>query len=176
MPNLADLTLGLESLGLAEKQIDYHELHIEYPGLDLLPSGEVATPYLRQPLDQGVRERPDISNFHLQTSGTNFSVRLALTRVSSPPFSPLELKRVFAKTDGLSHTPGRSLLQAVSYVNPEYGVYHRFRLSTQYDGEYEIIAENELSDLEWEAERAGLRSKTWMELIANLINRASDYA
>lgn len=169
MSNYAALTNSFQHMGLAEQQINYHELQLEYPVLDLLPVEEVITPLLRPPAYSGYREKPDTSAYHLPISGTDFLIRLSITNEKPLMFS----NKLFSKLTELLTAPGRSLLQFVTYSDPEDGDHFRFRLLTERNSEFEIVAECELNGIEWEAERSSLRREAWMRLISHLLGRIS---
>jgi hypothetical protein len=171
MSSFTNLTNSFKHMGLEEqkKQLSYHELRIEYPVLDLLPAEESVTPLLKPPSFNGYREKPDPSEYHLPISGTDFIIRLPLSdeMASMPP------NVVFATLMNLLKAPGRSLLQIATYSDPEDGDHYRFRLLTEHNGQFQTIAESELSAIEWSAERLPLRHETWMRLISHLIHRIS---
>lgn len=173
MSNFADLNNSSQHIGFEEKkQANYHELQIEYPVLDLLPVEGSVTPLLKPPSFSGYREKPDPSEYHLPLSGTDFIVRLPLT-VEMPSKA---LNRVFTTLMRLLAAPGRSLLQFASYSDPEGGQHYRFRLQTEHNGQFQIIAESELEKTTFTAERCSLRHEIWMRLISHLIHRISNRA
>jgi hypothetical protein len=124
---------------------------------------------LKPPSFSGYREKPDASEYHLPLSGTDFIVRLPLTNKmpSTPP------NKVFATLMQLLATPGRSLLQIATYSDPEDGDHYRLRLLTEHNGQFQTVAESELSAINWTAERIPLRHEIWMRLISHLLHRIS---
>lgn len=172
MSSLANLANSLQSMGLSEKKIDYHELQIEYPVLDLLPVDEHVTPFLRPPTYSGFREKPNPEEYHLPLSGTDFTVRLPLTNEPSS-HSSLKLDDVFAVLASLPKAQGRSVLQIVTYIDPEDGDMYRFRLLTQHGDQLLVNAESELSSITFEAERVSRRKEVCMRLIWRLLHRLS---
>lgn len=171
MSSFANLTNSFKHMGLEEqkKQLNYHELQIEYPVLDLLPAEESVTPLLKPPSFSGYREKPDPSEYHLPITGTDFIIRLPLS--DEMPSMPPNV--VFATLINLIKGPGRSLLQIATYSDPEDGDHYRFRLQIEHNGSFQTVAESELSAIEWSAERLPLRHETWMRLISHLIHRIS---
>jgi hypothetical protein len=170
MSNFANLTNGFQHMDLEEKQADYHDLQIEYPVLDLLPVEESVTPLLKPPAYSGYREKPDPSEYHLPLSGTDFIIRLPLaTKMPST-----RLNEVFNTLITLLAIPGRSLLQIATYSDPEDGDHYCFRLLTKAIDHFIIVAESEMSGIDWEAERCSLRREKWMRLITHLLCRLSN--
>lgn len=178
MASPIDLSTSLQRMGLAQRELNYHELKIEYPVLDLLPADNTATPTLAPPAHRGFREKPDSSKYHLNLSGTDYIVRLPLESGSSPlQLVPLERPSVFTTLIGLLVTPGRSWLQFATYFDREQGERYRFRLSTErHDGQVEVVAETELSRPAWAVEKSSFRRETWMRLVRDLLIRYSDRA
>lgn len=176
MSNPTDLAHSFRSLGLRENRLRYHELTLDYPVLDFIPSGAGNTPCLRPPLNIESREQPDASRYHLHLTGTNFMIRIPVTYDSSPP--PSNLAQISIAIQALHSTPGNSILQIGSYSSPSDGDSHFFRLITEnpFSGQYQTVAETDFSSLEWEAERTALSAENWTRLADNLINRSSDRA
>ena len=176
MSNHVNLADYFQNLGLQENRLDYHELTIEYPVLDLILPEEDTSPCLRPPQNIQFREQPDDSKYHLPLTGTDFKVRIPLTSTSTSPLSNPGLISAAIRT--LSSSLGHSLLQMASYSSHSDGDSYIFRLLTEdtVNGRYQIVAESDLSSLEWEAERTALGAEKWARLADNLINRASDRA
>lgn len=172
MSNLTHLANSFQYMDLEKKKPQYHELQIEYPVLDLLPAEESVTPYLLPPSFSGYRENPDPSGYHLPLSGIDFIARLPLTTDMPTPLQD----EFFATLTTILCSPGRSLLQFVSYSHPEDGVYWRFRLSTECNGKFQTIAESELSSIAWTAERRVFLQEPWLLLVSHLLGRMSDRA
>jgi len=171
--NLADC---FQNLGLQEDRLEYHELTIDYPVLDLILPEEDTSPCLRPPKNIKSRERPDASKYHQSLTGTDFKIRIPLEPTLSSPVS--DLAWVSIAIQKLLSTPGRSLLQIASYSTPSDGDSHIFRLVAEnpITGQYETVAESDISSLEWEAERTALEAENWTRLADSLINRSSDRA
>lgn len=177
MSNLANLASSLQHMGLQQKDIDYHELKIEYPVLDLLPEDTPVEATLVTPACTGFRERPESSKYLLDLSGSDYIIRVPLTRDGPLPLMPSELHGVFATLVRLLTVHGRSLLQIATYFDPEQGDMYRFRLSTErHDGQAEVAGEAELNSEVWEAEKYSFRRETWMILIRGLLIRYTDRA
>lgn len=184
MPNLTDLEQRLQDLEvrdsrhdlLQESELDYHELRLEYPVLDLLPTEETVIPHLRRPKYGDFCKKPDLSEYHWDVSGTDFAIRMPLRPFSSICFSPLQFSTVLSAMARLRDRPGRSLLQFVSCHSSTSGVQHCFRLLTENNEQHQTITQGWFSDDDWRLESAGFQSETWMQLIRNLMNRASDRA
>lgn len=176
MSNHNNLANYFQNLGLQEDRLDYHELTIEYPVLDLILPEEDTSPCLRPPQNIEFREQPDGSKYHLPLTGTDFKVRIPLKSASRSPLSNLGI--ISAAIQTLSSAPGHSLLQIASYSSPSDGDSYIFRLLTEdpVNGQYQTAVESDLSGLEWEAERTALKAEKWARLADNLINRASDRA
>lgn len=178
MSNHIDLADCFQSLGFHEDRLDYHELTIEYPVLDLiLPEADIS-PCLRPPQNIEFREQPDASKYHLPLTGTDFKLHIPLNQTLLPAPSNCDLTPISLAMHSLYSTPGRSLLQIASYSSPSDGDSHIFRLLTEdpASGQYMTVAETDFSSLEWEAERTVLKTDKWTRLANDLLNRSSDRA
>jgi hypothetical protein len=171
----ADLADCFQSLGLQEDRLDYHELTIEYPVLELILPEAGTSPCLRPPQNIEFREQPDASKYHFPLTDTDFTLRIP---VASATPQPSNLASISAAIQSLSSTPGQSILQIASYSSLSDGEFHIFRFITEdpTNGQYQTVTENDFSSLEWEAERAALKSEKWTRLAQDLINRSSDRA
>lgn len=174
MPKPPDLGKRLQQLIQQKAQLDYHELRLEYPVLDLLPAQDANIIHLRKPQDSGFhRHPPNPSDFQWDT---DFNVRLPLKSSTAMASSHSQSGTFLSTVTGLSNQRGSSLLQFVSYHHANNGVQHRFRLWTENQGQHQIVAESEFSDATWELESKAFQSEVWMQLIHNLMSRASDRA
>ncbi|KAM0721275.1 hypothetical protein Q7P37_003563 [Cladosporium fusiforme] len=181
MPVPSDMKPRFRPLGLQgtyqDIQQDGHELRLEYPALDLLPAHKINTTHLRQPQHSGFNQKePGHCEYPWKLCGTDFCARIPF-RSSGPVALPLFQSSTFLTTvAALSYQPGRSLLQFVSTYEPHEGVQHRFRLLSEHQGQPQIVTESVFSDAAWEAESTTFQSEDWMQLVQNLLNRASDRA
>lgn len=172
-----DLANCFQSLGPQENRLDYHELTVEYPVLELILPEAGISPCLRPPQNIEFREQPDASKYHLPQTGTDFIVRLPLAYAQPNLFSSNPAS-ISTAIQSLSASPGHSILQIASYSSRSDGESLIFRLVTEdsINGQYAIVIENDLSSLEWEAERSAPNAQKWTRLAHDLINRASDRA
>jgi hypothetical protein len=177
MSDPTDLANYLQSLGLQENRLDYHELTVEYPVLELILPEAGISPCLRPPQNIEFREQPDESKYHLPQTGMDFTIRLPLAYAQPNLFSSNPAS-ISTAIQSLSTSPGHSILQIASYSSRSDGESLIFRLVTEnpVNGQYTITTENDLSSLEWEAERSAPNAQKWTRLAHDLINRASDRA
>jgi hypothetical protein len=187
MANLASLTDSLNDMYLqdmnleeqqrsGEQQIDFHELKMEYPVLDLLPVDEPVTPFLRPPAYTGYREEPNAGSYHLPLFGNDFIIRRPCSSDQTASLPYLDPHNLFDSLERLVDAPGRTLLQIATYTDHEDGNTYRFRLRTEHCNQRAVVMNFELSGIEWEAERCARPREIWMKMIWRLLRRASDRA
>jgi hypothetical protein len=177
MSNPFDLANSFQNLGLQENRVDYHELAIEYPVLELILPEAGTSPCIRPPQNIEFREQPDALKYNFPQTGTDYIIRLPLAS-ARPHLFPSNAASISTAIQNLSTSPGHSILQIASYSSRSDGESFIFRLVTEnpVNGEYTIVTENDFSSLEWEAERISLSTEKWTRLAQDLINRSSDRA
>ncbi|SMR45656.1 unnamed protein product [Zymoseptoria tritici ST99CH_1E4] len=159
----------------------YHELHFEYPAMNLLP--KKATPYLSRPKNLQYREAPRAGAFHQDTDNLSFSVQLqTLSTVADshePIFEPCT--SFIEAAQRLYFAPGVSNLELVAYYENEdikYRARIRIRWITARGTSVESHTFN-CTAAEWFdllRDNQDDPATEWLYLLQDLTDRASDRA
>jgi len=156
----------------------FHVLFLQYPVTSLLPKRPGVGLQMEPPKAALFREAPNPDKYFLQEQGLDFFVRFP---VEHPDFADAEgssSPTIGTAVNRLSHSGGRSILEAITVSDDDYGEasYH-FRLTTLWHGSRKKEArEYQMSEGEWREILNQDASKEWTQLLQNLFSRASDRA
>lgn len=192
--SIDDIAAGFDTLGfskLAANQTSstlgpnsyYHELHLEYPAMNILPKD--ATPYLWKPRNLRHRESPRMGSFHHDSNNLAFFARLeTCTNVADseiPEFNqPADIVSAIAH---LVESPGISNLEVVAFFDGD-TIQYSTRLRTTWLAENNKSAEThtfKYTGIQWgdqiaRANENGSEDISWTALLQHLMDRASDRA
>lgn len=184
-------TLGLsklaqnQTLGTLGPNACFHELHLEYPAMNLLPKGESA--YLWEPKNLRHRESPRMGSFYHDINNLAFFARFEtfanLTNSDIPQFAKPE--DIVSALTRLAESPGISNLEVVAFFDDNTtSIEYRIRLRTTWLAEGTSTVETHsfnYTGIEWSERIAheieyGSEDTPWAALLQHIMDRASDRA
>ncbi|KAK5128455.1 hypothetical protein LTR85_003123 [Meristemomyces frigidus] len=163
--------------GAALSAPTYHELIINYPAVELLPAG--TTPYLAAPKDLRHRDKPTVKECLPQPDDVDFfqliKVERGLQTASQVPDGP-QPECLLAAVSRLGRVTGHSHLDVVAFADAFGELVYRSRLSTNWQlssGKVTEIKEQHYGEVEFTTFLALGKDEGWIELLRNLLQRAS---
>lgn len=181
--------LGLSQLapnqtnGILAPNACYHELHLEYPAMNLVP--KEATPYLWKPSSVRHRESPRMRSFHHDINNLAFFTRFEtfINVVDSVVPDFIQPGNVVSAVARVAGSPGISNLEVVAFFAND-SVQYRTRLrTTWFAGDTSSIETHSwnYTGMEWSEQIARAKEDrheedSWILLLQHLMDRASDRA
>ncbi|KAK5128456.1 hypothetical protein LTR85_003124 [Meristemomyces frigidus] len=153
----------------------YHELNVNYPAVELLPPH--TAPLLDEPQNHRYREEPEASVLLPDADQLDFFRLIPLDRgapVADVPDKP-DVPGITAAINRLAGGPGNSTLDVVGFGGGYQNTY-RFRLTTWWKlaaRNVKEIIEFEVGALEWALDQEFAKDEPWMQLLVDLMQRAS---